>query len=217
MNAATWNPRLTSPFTVPQGIIMWGGGGVGQGAKLKPGNYTVKVTSGSWSATQPFVLHPDPRLPRATPAHYDEQFKMTTEIGAITKRLYEELAKIRDAKAQLRKHAETAAAKEAGVGAGIKTLEGKLIGVESVLTQIQGEGGQDSLNFPGRLDNQWVVLYQNAAGAERWPVKGVIERYTDLLPETNKLFADITAVLTKDVAAYNAVATKAGLAALTVK
>ena len=39
----------------------------------------------------------------------------------------------------------------------------------------------------------------------------------DLLPETNKLFADIQAVLTKDVAAYNAVATKAGLTALTIK
>jgi len=96
-------------------------------------------------------------------------------------------------------------------------LTDKLVGVESVLTQIQGEGGQDGLNYPGRLDNQWTVLYGNASGAERWPVKGVIERYNDLLPETNKLFADIQAVLTKDVAAYNAVATKAGLPAVTVK
>jgi photosystem II stability/assembly factor-like uncharacterized protein len=218
MNAATWNPRGPSLFTVPPRVIMWGGGsGPGPGAKLKPGTYTVKVTSGSWSATHPFVLHPDPRLPRATPAQYDQQFKMTNDIGAITKRLYDELAKIRDAKAQLVKHREAAAGQQAPVAAAIKALEDKLVGVESVLTQIQGEGGQDSLNFPGRLDNQWVVLYQNAANAERWPVKGVIDRYNDLLPETNKLFADITAVLTKDVAAYNAVATKAGLAAVVIK
>ena len=214
MNAVTWNPRLPAPFTVPPGIIMWGGGG-GQGPKLKPGTYTVKVTSGTWSASQPFNLLPDPRLPQATPAQYDEQFKMTTEIGAITKRLYDELAKIRDAKKQAADQVAKAGA-TSPVAAAAWTLTEKLVGVESVLTQIQGEGGQDSLNFPGRLDNQWVVLYGNASGAERWPVKGVIDRYNDLLPETNKLFADITAVLTRDVAAYNAVATKAGLAAIAV-
>ena len=212
MNTATWNPRLPSPYTVPPGIVGWGIGG-GQGAKLKPGAYTVKVTSGAWSATQPFNLLPDPRTPAATPAQYDEQFKMTVDIGATTKRLYDELAKIRDVKRQVAEHAKTpGAATAAG-----RTLTEKLVGVESVLTQIQGEGGQDGLNYPGRLDNQWTVLYSNAASAERWPVKGVIERYNDLLPETNRLFADIQAVLTKDVAAYNAVATKAGLTAVTVK
>ena len=212
MNTATWNPRLPSPYTVPPGIVGWGIGG-GQGAKLKPGAYTVKVTSGAWSATQPFNLLPDPRTPAATPAQYDEQFKMTVDIGATTKRLYDELAKIREVKRQVAEHAKTpGAATAAG-----RTLTEKLVGVESVLTQIQGEGGQDGLNYPGRLDNQWTVLYSNAASAERWPVKGVIERYNDLLPETNRLFADIQAVLTKDVAAYNAVATKAGLTAVTVK
>jgi hypothetical protein len=216
MNTATWSGRVSEvAFTVPPRIVGWGvsPGQTGVGAKYPPGNYTVKVTSGSWSATQPVTLLPDPRLPKATPAQYAEQFKMVTDIGATTKRLYGELAKIRDAKAQLAEHAKTpGAATAAG-----KTLNDKLVGVESVLTQIQGEGGQDGLNFPGRLDNQWVVLYQNAANAERWPVKGIIERYNDLLPETNKLFADIQAVLTKDVAAYNAEATKAGLKAIEIK
>lgn len=216
MNAATWNPRVTTvAFTVPPRIVGWGinPGQTGPGAKYAPGVYTVKVSSGSWSATETFNVLPDPRTPAATAAQYAEQFKMTTDIGATVKRLYDELAKIRDAKAQLAEHAKTpGAAAAAG-----KALTDKLAGVESVLTQVQGEGGQDGLNFPGRLDNQWVVLYQNAANAERWPVKGVIERYNDLLPETNKLFADIQVVLTKDVPAYNAVATKAGLKEITIK
>jgi hypothetical protein len=215
MNSASWNPRLPSPYTVPQGIVMWGGGG-DQGAKLKPGVYSAKVTSGSWSATQPFTLLPDPRTPPATPAQYDEQFKMVTDIGAITKRLYDELARIRDAKTQVAAQVKKADA-ASGVGPAGKALTDKLVGVESVLTQIQGEGGQDSLNFPGRLDNQWVVLYGNASGTEFWPVKGVIERYNDLLPETNKLFADIQTVLTADLATYNGVATKAGLEAIVVR
>jgi hypothetical protein len=216
MNTATWNPRLPSPYTVPQGLVGWGIGG-GQGPKLRPGVYTVKVGSGSWSATQTFNLLPDPRTPAATAAQYDEQFKMTTDIGAITKRLFDELARIRDTKSQVAAAAATKPGATPTMAQAAKALTDKLVGVESVLTQVQGEGGQDGLNFPGRLDNQWTVLYSNASSTERWPVRGVIERYNDLMPETNKLFADIQAVLPKDVAAYNAVAAKAGVPSITVK
>jgi len=215
MNSATWNPRLPSPYQVPPGIVMWGGGG-GQGAKLKPGTYTAKVTSGTWTETQTFNLLPDPRFPAATPAQYDEQFKMTVDIGATTKRLYDDLARIRGVKAQLAEHIKTAGA-TSNAGRAAQALHDKLFASESVLTQVQGEGGQDALNFPGRLDNQWVVLYGNASAAERWPVRGIIERYNDLLPETNALFAAIESALTTDLAAYNKVATGAGLTAVVVK
>ena len=53
-----WNTlRYPSPYTVPPGIAMWGGGpGQGQGANMRPGTYTVKVGSGSWSETQTFKM-----------------------------------------------------------------------------------------------------------------------------------------------------------------
>ena len=215
LNSVTWSPRLPSPYTVPPGIVMWGGGG-GQGAKFKPGTYTARVTSGTWTATQSFNLHPDPRWPRATDAQYDEQFKMTVAIGEITKKLYDELARIRSVKAQLQEHIKSAGATSAS-GRAAQAYHDKLFANESILTQVQGEGGQDSLNFPGRLDNQWVVLYGNASATERWPNRGVIERYNDLLPETNKLFKDIETNLTSDLAAYNKVAVGAKLAPVVVK
>ena len=39
--------------------------------------------------------------------------------------------------------------------------------VEGDMTQLKGEAGQDALNYPGRLDNQLIVLYQNIVGTER--------------------------------------------------
>lgn len=215
MNTVTWNPRLPAPFQVPPGIVMWGGGG-GQGPKVKPGTYTARVTSGAWSATQTFNLLPDPRLPQATPAQYDEQFRMTVDIGATTKKLYDDLARIRSVKPQLQEHITSAGANSAA-GRAARALHDKLFELESTLTQVQGEGGQDALNFPGRLDNQWVVLYSNAAGTERWPVRGVIERYNDLLPETNTLFAGIETALTTELAVYNKVAASARLSPIVVK
>ena len=60
MNRATWtNVRYPSIYTVPQRVVMWGGGaGPGQGPKVPPGEYQVKVSSGSWSETQTFRLGP---------------------------------------------------------------------------------------------------------------------------------------------------------------
>lgn len=215
MNSVTWNPRLPSPYQVPQGIVGWGIGG-GQGPKLPPGRYSVKLTSGAWSATETFNLRPDPRYPTATAAQYAEQFKMTVDIGNTTKKLWDELARMRDVKRQLQEHIKSAGAASAA-GKAAQSLHDKIFAAESELTQVQGEGGQDGLNYPGRLDNQWSVLYSTASGAERWPMRSIIERYNDLLPETNKLFATITQLLTTEVTAYNKVATGANLAAVVVK
>ena len=41
-----------APFTIPQGTVMWGGGGGIPKAPL--GTYTVKVSMGSWSQSQTF-------------------------------------------------------------------------------------------------------------------------------------------------------------------
>ncbi len=215
MNSMTWNPRLPSPYQVPQGIVGWGIGG-GQGPKLRPGRYSVKVSSGSWEATETFNLLPDPRWPAATAAQYDEQFKMTVDIGATTKRLWDELARMRDVKRQLQEHIKTAGATSAA-GKAAQALHDRIFAAESELTQVQGEGGQDGLNYPGRLDNQWAALYSTASGAERWPMRSVIERYNDLQPQTKALFTTITQLLGPDVAAYNKIATSAKLTAVVVK
>jgi photosystem II stability/assembly factor-like uncharacterized protein len=215
MNTVTWNPRLPPMYQVPQGIVGWSIGG-GQGPKVRPGVYTVKVSSGAWTSTQTFNLNPDPRWPRATDAAYDEQFKTTVAIGEMTKRLWDELARIRSVKGQLEAHIKSAGANSAA-GKAAQSYWDKLFANESILTQVQGEGGQDGLNFPGRLDNQWAVLYSNASATERWPNRGVIERYNDLLPETNALLKAIETNLTTDLAAYNTVATGAKLEPVVVK
>jgi hypothetical protein len=196
---------------------MWGGGGGrGGGPKAAPGVYTVKVSSGAWTQEQTFRLNSDPRLPPLTDAEGAEQLKMTMEVGAQIKTLYDNLARLRDAKQQAAQSAEKAGA-SSPVAAAAKTLNDKVTAVEGELTQLQGEAGQDSLNFPGRIDNQWVALYSNLAQLERKVNKSVRERYTDLRPSTDDLVERIQGVLTADVASFNAVASKAGAAPVTIK
>jgi hypothetical protein len=218
LNTVTWNPRLDSPFTVPQRIIMWGGGGGGRGGgpKAAPGVYTVKLASGDWSQEQSFRLSTDPRLPQMTDAEGAEQLKMAMEVGTRIKDLYDTLAKLRDVKQQAAQIAEKAGT-TSPVAAAAKKLNDQLVGVEGDITQLQGEAGQDALNFPGRIDNQWVALYQNIVQLERRLNKSVRERYTDLRPSTDDLMERAAGVLKGDVATFNAVAAKAGAGTVTVK
>ena len=215
LNQATWSARLEPPYTMPARIIMWGGGR-GAGPKAPPGVYTVKVSSGGWSQEQTFRVSSDPRLPPMTEAEGAEQLRMTLEIGGQIKKLYDTLAKLRDAKQQAAQSAEKAGA-GSPVGAAAQALTAKVVAVEGDLTQLQGEAGQDALNFPGRLDNQWVALYSNIAQLERKVNKSVRERYTDLRPSTDDLMERAQGVLAADVAAFNAAAAKAGAAVITIK
>ena len=217
LNSASWtNMRLLpAPFTIPPGIVLWGGGG---GApKVPPGVYTVKITSGAWSESQTFRLRTDPRyVPEMTEAEGAEQLRLAEEIGAAVKDLYDNLARIRDVKRQA---ADIAA--KAGAGsplvAAANTLRGKLEAVEGDMTQMRGEGGQDALNFPGRTDNQLLALYGAIIGPERRMGTPVLERYKDLKPQADQLRQRYTAALKTDVAAFNAEASKAGVSPIVVK
>jgi hypothetical protein len=210
LNRTTWNARLAPLFTVPQRIVMWGGAGGGQGPKAAPGTYTVKLTSGAWSQTQTFRLKTDPRLPTMTDTDGAEQLKLARDVGQQIKQLYDTLLQIRDVKKQAAEISQQADARTR-MQAAAKALTDKLVAIEGDITQLHGEAGQDALNFPGRIDNQWVALYGNIASAERKPNKAVTERYADLKPPTDQLMQRAAASLKNDVAAFNAAAAKAGV------
>jgi hypothetical protein len=180
--------------------------------------YTVKVSSGTWSESQTFRLKPDPRyLPAMTDAEGAEQLRMAQEIGGQIKSLYDNLAKIRDVKKQAAEMAQKSGGSGSAIAAAANALKQKLEAVEGDITQMQGEGGQDALNFPGRLDNQMIALYQSITAAERRMGTPVTERYKDLKPEADGVLKRAENALKVDVAAFNAVATKNGMQAIIVK
>jgi hypothetical protein len=176
---------------------------------MAPGTYTVKVSSGGWTETQTFRLRTDPLYqPEMTVEEGAAQLRMANEIGALLKDLYDNLARIRDVKRQ----AVEATAKlkpNSPAVAAAKTLKDKLEAVEADMTQMQGEGGQDALNFPGRMDNQLIALYGSITGPERRMGSPALERYKDLKPEADKLQQRWVAAIKAEVDAFNAIAAKA--------
>jgi photosystem II stability/assembly factor-like uncharacterized protein len=210
LNVATWTQfSLPSIFSVPPGLVMWGGGG-GQGPRVAPGMYTVKVSMGSWSQSRMFHLAGDPRYqPPVTDADGAQTLKMALEVGGWNKTLFDNLSKIRDAK----KQAADLAAKTPALDGAAKAFTASAVKVEGDMTQLQGDpqAGQDGLSFSGRLDNQLLALYSNINGTERKLGSSVLERYADLKPQYEQLMARASTVLKTDVATFNAAATQTGV------
>ena len=209
-NRAIWGQLNYEPmFQVPQGTVMWGGRG-GPGPKMAPGTYQVRVSSGSWNATETFTLGANPGYPEPmTPEQGAEQLRMARDIGRITKQLYDDIATMRDLKSQANALAEKAGA-GSPIAAASERLAEQLTAVEGDMTQLQGSAGQDALNFPGRMDNQLVVLYSALVGPDRRLGTPQIERYNDLKPQAEALLQRAAEAIKTGVAAFNQVATANG-------
>jgi len=180
LNTINFTGRWPSIYDIPDGTVQWGFGG-GIGPAVVPGTYEVRLSMGEWSATETFEYAPHPAS-TATMAEYEEQIRLTREVGDAAKLLYDELAQLRSVKAQAAAIGKQLA--DAGYGDDASTaasaLSQKLAAVEGELTQLEGEGGQDSLNFPGRLDQQFNGLYGAVAGGGAPVGSGIKERWADL-------------------------------------
>ena len=197
--------------------MQWGfGGGTGPGAI--PGTYTVTLSRGDWSATESFEWQPHPKW-EASIDDYREQLELGREVGAAAKLLYDELAQLRDVKEQAssigRKLADAGYGDDASKAA--TELNKKLEAIEGELTQLKGESSQDSLNFPGRLDQQFNGLYGGLVSNPPPVSEGVKERWADLEPMLQPLLDQIAEIYSSDLASFNELAGANGLKVLLKK
>ncbi len=216
MNQLTWNGRMESLFDRPRGIVMWGGGGT-QGPKAIPGDYTIRLSVGEWSQEQPFTLAIDPRRD-VTVQDYQYQYDLAVEIGDQVDKLWSSLEDLRRIKQSMRSLGGRIRGQEGAedLMALSREVTAELEAIEMVITQVEGEGGQDALNFPGRLDNQWAALYGAASGPDTPLSAGVAERFADLQPETDALMTRLQTVFDGPLVELNAGVASLNLDAITM-
>ncbi|MED5560031.1 MAG: hypothetical protein VYE24_06365, partial [Acidobacteriota bacterium] len=196
------------------GIVQWGGGR-GGGLAVVPGTYTVTLTIGDWSQSQTIDYLSDPRLD-VDQAAYEEQVRFAHEVGFEAKRLYDELGQLRSVKEQATRIGQQLA--DAGYGDeatnAARVLNRTLETIEGELTQLQGSSGQDALNFPGRLDNQFNMLYGQITGGNPPVQGGAYERWEDLRPELQPLIDQIRAIYAADLEEFNRLVGEHGMRVL---
>jgi photosystem II stability/assembly factor-like uncharacterized protein len=211
LNRFNWN--LRAPDAVGfDGLIMWAAGTFGP--IVPPGTYSVRVTAGDKSETQPFRILKDPRT-AATQADLDAQYEFLTQVGTRLSEANNAVRTIRNVKTQLADRRARAAAKAAGAGGALERLGGQLESslseAEAEIYQVKNRSGQDPLNYPIKLNNQIAALAAVAGSAEARPTAQSYEVFRILGAQLDVQLKRVADALGAGLAAVNTELQRLGL------
>ena len=201
LNSLNWNLRRPLPTRIA-GIVLFGAPGDG-GARVSPGRYMVRLTSGTIVKTAPFDVVQDPRVTAPT-AVVAERDSVAVLLASRITEIHDAVLRLRDIRTQVQSF--TSRAKEATnadtLAKAGRALGDKLSKLDPRLTTKAGNG-QDIINFANGINGQYGFLLGQVEGN---PVltKPVRERLVDLEKLWTSLRKEVELVESQDVAAFNA-------------
>lgn len=199
LNSFTWD--MTYPgATVFDGIIIWSGRPQ-RGPKAPPGNYKVKMTSGSYTQTYPFTIKMDPNLEGVTEADLKAQFDLALKIRDKETAANEAVIKIRKLRKEI--NDKLTEAKDPQLNAAAKPLLDKIKVIEEDLYQVRNQSGQDPLNFPIKLNNRLSSLRRSVETGDAKPTDGAYKVFEELSAELTGHLNKLDAALNTDLGNLN--------------
>ena len=215
MNQFVWDLRHEG-LELPEGAMVYLG--YAGGATAVPGEYQVRLTVGEWSQTRNFELLGDPRLPGVTVADLQEQYDLSVRIRSRLGEVYEAIEQLRSVREQVKTIAERA--QEADYGEALvelaDSLADRLTEIENLLINTKSESGQDPINFPPMLDNQFGYLYRYVVSAYGRPTAAAYQRLEELEGELATHQAALQRVMDEDVARFSEMLRERGVPAVIV-
>ncbi|HUP63645.1 MAG TPA: glycosyl hydrolase [Thermoanaerobaculia bacterium] len=182
-----------------EGLIMWGGDG--DGPRVIPGAYTVRLTVGEEAMTTTAQLRQDPRT-SATADDLKAQFDFLLAARNKLTEMHEQIERIRTTRKaldDLRKRAKG----NAPIVDAAKALDKKMTAVEEALYQTKNRSAQDPLNFPIRLNDKLAGVASSAEAGDFAPTAQQRAVYAQLVQQIDAELAKLREVWEKDVPALN--------------
>jgi photosystem II stability/assembly factor-like uncharacterized protein len=203
MNRYAWNLRWEPPVKIP-GAFYTGQGP--QGPIAMPGHYTIKLSVGSWSQTQPLELVIDPRVAKTvTQQALQQQFDLALQVRQANDDLHRAVNQVRTMRGELKnvqgRFAEDAKLKQ--VVAQADTLDKKMAPVEEALIQVNMKGSEANLAFPNMLNEQLDGLSSAVQAGDSAPSQQQQEVFKMLRSELDQQLTAWKQIMQNDVPAFN--------------
>ena len=202
MNRYAWNLRWEPPVKIP-GAFYAGPGP--QGPIAMPGQYTVKLTAGGQTVSQPLEIVMDPRVKNVTQAELQKQFDLATQINDANNDLHKAVNQIRTMRAEL-KTLQTRFGSDPGLQALVdqaRELDQKMAPVEEKLIQVNMKGSEANLAFPNMLNEQFDSLSAVIQAGDGAPTKQQYEVFKLLQGRLDEQLAAWKGIMSTDVPAFN--------------
>jgi hypothetical protein len=194
-----------------EGLVLWGGGT--DGPRVVPGNYTVRLTVGDETTTQPVQIRQDPRS-SASQADLQAQFDFLLAANRKLSEIHEQIDRIREVRKQLT-DLRTRVGKDAKpIVDAAKELDKKMTAVEEALYQTKNRSSQDPLNFPIRLNDKLSSVAESAAMGNFAPTAQHRAVYAGLVQQIDAQLAQLRAIFETDLPALNALVKTSDVAAV---
>ncbi|MDZ7808576.1 MAG: glycosyl hydrolase [Gracilimonas sp.] len=201
MNRLVWNYSTAEMTTVPGYFVF----GSTLGYRVSPATYTARLTVDGQISEQSFEVMADPRV--EVTEGYDEQQRLLRKIYSTTDEIHEsvnEMISVREQISGLIKATEDHAMGKEVAENGKAVNEKVTAWIESVV-QPKQETFQDVINFPNKLNAQFLYLYSSINGIVPPVTEGTKQRLSDLQQEWNERKRVMQTILTKDVAGFNTI------------
>ncbi|HEU5169710.1 MAG TPA: glycosyl hydrolase [Gemmatimonadales bacterium] len=209
LNRFVWDLR-SADATDFEGLVLWFASG--RGPVVPPGTYSVRLTVGKETRSQPFTVRKDPRS-KATDAELAEQYALLVQIRDRTSAAHEAVIRIRGIRsAVVDRRGRAGKDRGAAIERAARPLLAQLEEIENTLYQTKLRSSQDPLNYPIRLNNQVASLAGVAASSEGKPTAQTLEAFRVLSERLDRELARLDAALGRGLPPVNAELRRAGLA-----
>ena len=213
LNRFVWDLRMFPPTLLPKAVI-WGDK---EGPMVAPGTYRVKLTVGDRTFEEKLEVVPNPAV-HANPEDLRRQYAFLEDVRSSLSETHGSVIRIRSVKGQIQE--VLAHAREAGKDAALKdsarALTDKLTAIEEKLVNPKVKANQDVLNFPPKLDHQFVGLTSVVSTADAAPAPSAYALNDELKKQLAGIRAELAVVLDKDLAAFNRAVQDAGVPPIVV-
>ncbi len=204
MNRYAWNLRWEPPVKIPDAFYS----GIGpRGPLVQPGEYTVKLTAGGQTQSQPLEVVIDPRAKNVSADDLRKQFELAMQVRDANNDLHRAVNQIRQLRSQL-KTLHQRFEKDPGwktLVAQAEALDKKMTPVEEELIQVNMKGSEANLAFPNKLNEQFDSFSSSVTSADSAPTRQQYEVFKMLRGELDQQLAAWKQILSTDVPAFNQV------------
>lgn len=215
MNRYAWNLRWEAPVKIPGAFYSDLGP---QGPIAMPGEYTVKLTVGNQSQTQPLEIVMDPRVKNVKLDDLQKQFDLAMQVRDANTDLHRAVNQIRSMRSELRAihgRFENDAKLKALVEQA-DALDKKMAPVEEQLIQVNMKGSEANLAFPNMLNEQLDSFAGIIQAGDDAPTKQQYEVFKMLRSRVDQQLAAWKQIMSADVPAFNQLVKNSDVPALYV-
>ncbi|MFY0684538.1 MAG: glycosyl hydrolase [Balneola sp.] len=210
-NRFTWDFKREALPGI-EGVFVLGDQG---GSRVAPGTYTIKLTLEGESSSTTVKVLPNPNID-TTPADYNDQQRMLTQIEAAVTDIHESVISMRSAKSQLQTYINLLEGNDdaSELTEKAESLIKRITVWEENLIQPKQKTFQDVINFHNQLNAHFIHLKGYVDAADPTVTKGAKERYRDLVADWKVYEKERDAIINTEMSEFNSMYKQLNLPAI---